>query len=254
MKKKKLLRNLICLSIVVLSYSCSNNDDDVVLPIDDRSFIIDTFTDYFINKNGSVNISLSATYTLNSDFGNTSDIGFVYGTSTNPEVSTNNTAGLSGTFSTATGYVGNLTNGQTYFIRGYFKYDNGTFFYGDEIQVSTDIDASSERDVTLDIEPDAYLIQVDFITVDMNINNVIKEMPVEIGVEYSLNSNFSNSNRNSSEYFDGVHNKGEIVTTSYQVVAEPLQSGTTYYFRPFAKYADNTITNGGTSTASFTTN
>jgi len=252
MKGMNILRMAICVSIIALLFSCTK-DDEEILPTDDRSFITDATTDYFINIDGSINLSVSGTFSKEDEFGARIEKGFVFGTASKPEVGTNNTVILEGSSSAATGYIKNLPSGKSYFIRGYFKYDDGTFFYGDEIEVSADIDASAEREVTLTIESSAYLIQLDFVTVNLNINNIIKEMPIEIGVEYSEDNDFSNSSRNKADYFDGAHNKGEIVVKSYQAVAEPLESGTTYYFRPYAKYADGKVSNGGTSSATFTT-
>ncbi|MDO6745468.1 hypothetical protein Q4553_12880 [Tenacibaculum soleae] len=244
--------SLFFLSIVSL-VSCSS-DDDTMNPIDNRVFAINSDIDYFINFDGTVNLIVSGTFQDDANFGNVTNRGFVYGTSSNPQVSTNNTSNVDGSSSAATGYIEGLTSGQTYYIRGYFEYDDGSFFYGNEIQATTDVDASTSRNVTLDIESDAFLIQTDFITVTLNINNVVKEMPIELGVEYSVNIDFTNSSTNAVENFDGIHNEGTIVITSYSAVAEPLMSGTQYYFRPYVKYADNTVTNGGTSTATFTTN
>lgn len=46
---------------------------------------------------------------------------------------------------------------------------------------------------------------------------------------------------------------GNIFITTYSEFVTGLTSNTLYYFRPYAKYADGTKTNGGTSTAFFTT-
>ncbi|WP_179317930.1 hypothetical protein [Winogradskyella undariae] len=254
MKIKNLFKTVICLLTLSLTYSCSSDDDSMNPPTDNSNFTTNSNTDFFINFDGTVNLIVSGTFQEDSGFGTVTDRGFVYGTSSNPEVGANNTSGISGSNSDATGYIENLTSGQTYFIRGYFEYSDGTYFYGNEIQASTDVDASASRDLTLAIESDAFLIQINFITVTLNINDVMKEMPVEVGIEYSINSDFTNSSTNEVEGFNGVHNESVILTTSYSAVAEPLMSGTQYYFRPYAKYADNTVTNGGTSTASFTTN
>ncbi len=244
---------LFCLSMTIV-FSCHSDSDSVNPPTDNKYFTTNASTDFFINFDGTVNLIVSGAFQDDVDFGNVTNRGFVFGTSSNPEVGFNNTSVVYGGSSEATGYIENLTSGQTYFIRGYFEYSDGTFFYGNEIQESTDVDASDSRDVTLDIESEAFLIQQNFITVTFSINDVIKQMPVEIGVEYSVNSDFTNSSTNEVESFDGVHNQGDIVITSYSVVAEPLMSGTQYHFRPYVKYADNTVTNGGNSTASFTTN
>lgn len=247
------LRALISLSIIVISYSCSS-DDDAMNPIDNRVFNINNNTGYFINLDETVNLIVSATIQDDGNFGDVINRGIAYGTSSKPEVGSNNISVASGSFDSISGYIKGLTKGLTYFIRGYFEYSDGTFFYGNEIQASTDVEASTSRDLTLTIESQAVLIQVDFITVTLNINDVMKEMPVEIGIEYSINNDFTNSSTNSVGNFDGIHNQGNIVVTSYSAVAESLLSKTQYYFRPYAKYADGTVTNGGTSTASFTTN
>ena len=253
MSMKNLIRTVFIFLSVISFLGCSN-DDETINPIDNREFAINNETDYFINTDGTINLFVSAKIQDIGNFGNTINRGFVYGTSSNPEVSSNNTSLAVADFDSITGNIEGLTSGQTYYIRGYFEYDDGTFFYGNEIQTSTNIDASTSRDVTLDIESEAFLIQTNFITVILNINNVIKEMPVEVGMEYSVNSDFTSSNTNVVEGFNGIHNKGVILITSYSVVAESLTLGTQYYFRPYVKYADNTITNGGASTISFTTN
>lgn len=252
---KNLLNTILCLAVITMTVSCSSDDDSNPTPVDTRNFTTNSNTDSFINSDGTVNLTISGEFQDGDiSFGTVVSRGFAYGTSSNPVVGSNNTSGISGSNSDTTGYIENLTSGRTYYIRGYFEYSDGTYFYGNEIQASTDVDASASRAVTLDIESDAFLIQTNFITVDLNINNVVKEMPVEIGVEYSINSDFTNSSTNAVDSFDGIHNEGVIVVTSYSAVAEPLTTGTQYYFRPYAKYADNTVTNGGTSTATFTTN
>lgn len=252
MKRKKFLQAVVCLSIITLLFSCSKDDDEIP-PVDNRSFITDEATGYFINIDGSINLAVSGTFNKEDDFGARIEKGFVYGTKSKPKVSENNTVILDGSSSAAFGYIRNLESGMTYFIRGYFKYDSGTFFYGDEIEVSTDIDASESRDISLKVESKAYLTQVDFITVYIKVISIENEMPVELGIEYSLKSDFSDTKRNRASSFDGAHDHGVLITTSYQAVAEPLQSGTTYYFRPYAKYSDGLISNGGTSPVTFTT-
>ncbi|WP_431167247.1 hypothetical protein [Tenacibaculum halocynthiae] len=252
MKKANILKSLVCLSILILSSSCSNDESTEIT--DNRNFITNTNTDFFINKNGTVNISVTGSFQDNDNFGIVKSRGFVYGTSSKPEVSSNNTANVSGSNTMTTGYLKNLISNKNYFVRGYFEYNNGTYFYGKEIQISTNVDASSSRSVELKIASTAHLIQQKFITVTLNIDKTVKEIPAEIGVEYSKNVDFSNSNSIKSSNYDGIHNNGIIVIKSYSIVAEPLTPGTKYYFRPFAKYTDGTITNGGNNSVSFTTN
>jgi hypothetical protein len=250
---KNLIRTAFIFLSVISFLGCSN-DDETITPVDHRSFTTNETTDFFINKDGTVNISVSATIQNDINFGDVINRGFVYGNSSEPEVNSNNISYAVGEFDSILGYIDGLASGHTYFIRGYFEYSDGTFFYGNEIQASTDVNAVASRGVNLAIESDAFLIQTNFITVTLNINNVIKEMPVEVGIEYSVNNDFTNSSINKVEGFNGVHNKGVILITSYSAVAEPLTSSTQYYFRPYVKYADNILTNGGTSKVSFTTN
>lgn len=249
---KKSLSTVLYLVIIGVTLSCSKDDDST--PSDNRNFSTNATTDFFINSNGTVNLRVSGAFQDDENFGTVTSRGFVYGTTSKPEVNSNNTSNVNGSSSVATGYIENLSSGQSYFIRGYFEYSDGAFFYGNEIQASTDVDASTDRSVNLDIESKAFLIQTNFITVIINVNDVMKEMPVEVGIEYSENSDFTNSSTTTVENFDGIHNEGAIVVRSYSAVAEPLMSGTQYYLRPYAKYADNTVSNGGTSIASFTTN
>ena len=47
---------------------------------------------------------------------------------------------------------------------------------------------------------------------------------------------------------------GYSILGSILMSVRPVLPNTKYYFRPYAKYADNTVTNGGISTATMTTN
>ncbi len=77
---------------------------------------------------------------------------------------------------------------------------------------------------------------------------------MEIGFEYSINNDFSNSSIRAISDYNGIHNQGIILVKEHaSEVIDGLTAGTTYYFRPYAKYNDDTITNGGDNTISFTT-
>lgn len=251
MKLKNVIKSVLLLaSITFFNCSSDNNDSEI---IDKRSFITNATNDFFINKDGSVNINVTATFVDDSSFGNVTERGFVFGTTSNPTVSTSNTANVGGVDKNATGYIENLTKGQIYFIRGYFKYDNGTFYYGKEIQVSTDVNASSTRTITLEIENAPFFKSQTEITPILNLSNVTKEMPMEIGYEYSVNQDFSNSSTKADSDYIGAHDHGVVTVTKFTQVISGLTAGTTYYFRPYAKYNDGTVTNGGAGIVSFTT-
>lgn len=223
--------------------------------LDNRAFTINSDIDYFINADGTVNLIVLGTFQDDVNFGNVTNRGFVFSTSSNPEVSTNNTSNVGGNNSAATGYIKNLASGQVYYLRGYFEMSDGSYFYGNEIQTSTTVDASTTRTITMEIESTPFFISQTEITPKLNLSNVTKEVPTEIGYEYSVNSDFSNSILKKIANYSGVHNQGVLVITSYssELITE-LNTSTTYYFRPYAKYTDNTVTNGGASQVSFTTN
>jgi len=250
MKTKNLFKTVICLLTLSLTFSCSS-DEDSIAPIDTRSFITDSNVDYFINRDGTVNIIVSGEYT-DSDSpnfgGDVANRGFVYGKTTNSVVNSNNTETALGS-NPVNATFRNLDAGQTIYIRGFFEMSDGTYFYGNEIQTSTTIDASSTRSISMTIKPDLFFQNSEGITPELEVTAIEKESPIEIGFEYSLNSDFSNSSITLDSDMTG-----NIFLTTYSEFVTGLTSNTEYYFRPYAKYADGTITNGGTSTATFTTN
>lgn len=242
-----LLKSIGCLIILLLTVSCTR-DDDPVNPVDNRSFTTDAKTDFFINRDGTVNILVTGEFTDDDNAGNVIQRGFVYGTSNNPTVGTANTVAATGT-NPVTATFFSLTSNQTVFIRGFFEMEDGSFFYGNEIQASTNVDASSSRSITMSIKQDLFFQDAEGITPELDVTAVEKESPIDIGFEYSVTQDFSNS----SITLDADVTKNIIVAT-YAEYITGLQLITLYYFRPYAKYADGTVTNGGTSTATFTTN
>lgn len=244
---KNLLNSALCLIIITLNLSCSS-DDDVPTPIDDRSFTTNTETSFFINHDGTVNLMVSGKFTDLSSSSTVQSRGFVYGTTTNTEVTATNTVVATGPQNSVTGNIENLPSGKTYFIRGYFEMSDGSYFYGNEIQASTDVDASSTRSLKMEMEPTAFFTSSTELTPQVNVTEVEKESPKEIGFEYSLKKDFSNST-----IALVTSSIGNIRVANYQEVLSGLTPATLYYFRPFAKYVDGTVTNGGTSTTSFST-
>lgn len=238
-------------------YNCSNSEDKVTEIADNRSFIIDSNTDFFVNKDGTINLILSAVFNdQENTFGTPKNRGFVYSTTSKAAVGNNNAAVLSpGVTKSFTGYINNLPKGKNYFIRGYFEMSNGSYFYGNEIQASTNVDAVASRTITLEVNPLPFFKSKTEITPEIKIYNAKKELPIEIGFEYSVNNDFSNSTKRAVEHYKGAHVNGVLLQTKYaSEVISGLTAATTYFFRPYAKYNDNTVTNGGTNSVSFTTN
>ena len=248
MKIINFFKTVICLLTLTLTFSCSS-DDNSMEPIDTRSFITDSNVDYFINRDGTADIIVTGEYVDpdSSNFGgDVVNRGFVYGTTSNPVINSNNTESALGS-NPVNATFGNLDAGQSIFIRGFFEMSDGTYFYGNEIQVSTTIDASSTRSIAMTIRPDLFFQNSDGITPELDVTAIEKESPVDIGFEYSVNEDFSDS----AVTLD-VDMPGNIFLTTYSEFIEGITSDTVYYFRPYAKYTDGTITNGGTSSATFT--
>ncbi|OIQ15314.1 MAG: hypothetical protein BM557_11825 [Flavobacterium sp. MedPE-SWcel] len=246
----------LCLLITILS-SCSSDDETTPL-LDNRSIVTSTNTDFLINYDGTVDLIVTGDFTITGDdiltFGAEESRGFVYSTSSNEAANSTNTIITQGN-NPLTGYIEDLPSGNDYFIRGFFKMSDGTYFYGNEILASTDVDASVSRTITLEIESTPFFISQTEVTPTVNISNISKEIPTEIGYEYSVNNDFSNSITNTIEAYNGNNIQGVLLQANYSTeIITGLTPSTSYFFRPYAKYADNTITNGGTSIALFTTN
>lgn len=239
-----ILKTLVCLSIIVFASSCS--DEDPVKPIDDRSFTTKEVTDFFINSDGSVDLTITGSFTDSGIAGKAKRRGFVYGKTQNPEVSSLNTGPLLGSETMYT-VLQKLDADETYYVRGFFEMNDGSFFYGNEIQVSTKVDAKNSRSITMVINSELFFKNSEGITPELDVTAIEKESPVAIGFEYSVNQDFSNSSITLDEDM-----AGNIFVTTYSEFIENLTPNTVYHFRPYAKYADGTVTNGGASTAKFT--
>jgi len=243
LKMRKMISAVLLILSMGLMVSCSS-DDDTPEPVDASSFVTSSETDFFINYDRSVNLIINGEY-VESQLKQVIKRGWVYGTTSNQEVNATNTIEVVAP-SPASITIENLTAGKTYYIRGFLKFDDGTYFYGNEIQASTDVDASSSRSVSLVmIETPQWLSSTE-ITPKLFISDIMKEVPKEVGFEYSLDSEFSNSTRKASHWYNG--GLGETME-----LIKGLTPATTYFIRPYAKYEDGTITNGGSSVLSITT-
>jgi len=237
---------LFCFSAVAL-FSCSS--DDAVVS-DDRSFVTHADTDYFINRDGTVDIMLSGAFDDGSEnLGNVVRRAFVYGTTLNPKVNASNTAIAAGP-GNVSATIKNLKRNTSYFIRGFLEMSDGTFFYGDEIQVSTQVDASQSRTISMEmITPKSIAIESTLINAALKVTELDKESPIEVGVQYSLNSDFTDATTLLADNLEG-----NVFATSYFADASNLTPATDYYFRPYAKYADGILTHGGAQSIIVRTN
>ena len=237
---------LFCFSAVAL-FSCSS--DDAVVK-DDRSFVTHADTDYFINRDGTVDIMLTGAFDDGSK--NLGDIvrrGFVYGTASHPIVNANNTAIAVGP-GNVSATIKNLKRNTSYFIRGFLEMNDGSFFYGNEIKVSTQLDASQSRFISMEmITPKSIAIESNLINAALRVIELDKESPIEVGIQFSLNSDFTDATTVLADNLEG-----NVFVSSYFADAINLKAATDYYFRPYAKYADGSLTHGGTNSIIIRTN
>jgi len=233
-----LMAVLFCFSTVAL-FSCSS--DDAVVS-DDRSFVTNMDTDYFINSDGTVDIMLTGAFDDGSkNFGNIVRRAFVYGTASKSSVNTSNTAIAVGS-GNVSATIKNLKRNTNYFIRGFLEMSDGRFFYGNEIQASTQVDASQSRSISMEmITPKSIAIESTSIDAAMRVLELEKESPIEVGIQYSLNSDFTDVITLQADNLEG-----NVFATSYFADAMNLTAATDYYFRPYARYADGSQTHGGT--------
>jgi hypothetical protein len=253
----KILCRTVILTITLITLNSCSSDSNEPEIIDNRN--ISTSTDFFINFDETVSLKVTGDFRITTEdilnFGNEQRRGFIYSKSPNETPNTTNTLVVAGP---STEFIHNLPKGENYFIRGFFQMQDNSYFFGDEIQATTNVDASDSRTITLEIESTPILISQTEVTPRINISNLTKEVPTEIGYEYSVNNDFSNSATKAIGDYNGAtipNNSGILLQPSYTTeVISGLTASTTYFFRPYAKYADGTVTNGGNNTASFTTN
>jgi len=170
---------------MVATISCSK-DDNLTNPMDDSSFTTHTSSDFFINYDGTVNITITGEFTDSGAFGEVKRRGFVYGNTPNIAVNNDNTEPLLGNNPIYTTFE-NLEAGKTFFIRGFFEMNDGTYFYGNEIEVSTTVNAASTRSMTMVMKSELFFSNSEGITPELEVTSIEKESPVAIGFEYSTN-------------------------------------------------------------------
>ncbi len=232
--KKFLLVIFKVLVLSVLIVSCSEDDDSgsVNQNVADPSFVTNENPEAFIETDGTGKVTVKVTGSWSN--GGTISIsrGYVYGTSQDLKV-------VSGSLTVEPDSDGNadikgLDQNTTYYIRGFIKKDDNSYFYGNEIKVTTP-KWEGERSVKMKLENPREGNRNIFIS--LKIEEIEGNSPVEIGVEYSTKSDFSESKIAKSS-------TNEIITGVYDINAIFLTPVTKYYFRPYAKYEDQKIDNG----------
>ncbi len=230
---KFLLGFLKVFAFSLLIVSCST-DDDAPVPeaeFNNTSFKTDSATTTFIDSDGKVTVSVSGTY----NDGNTNSVnrGFVFGKTEKTLVSENNIVTAIGPNDATKGTIKGLDLNTVYYIRGFIKNDEGDYFYGNEIKVTTS-KPQGNKTVKLKINPPS---EIGTSSRSTNVSVIIDEMtieaPIEVGVQYSTKSNFTD--------VKAIRSDSQIVLGGHDVRALLLSPSTKYYFRPYVKYRDNSI-------------
>jgi len=236
---KKVLSSFIKVFIFsVLITSCSSDDDSGSIPEKEASFVTDENPVAIIENDGSGKVTVKVTGRW--DDGTVSPIerGYVYGTTPNLTVDSNSlTVKVTGNAETD---IKGLEQNTIYYIRGFIRKSDKEYFYGNEIEITTPKETRDDK-VTITIEqPSNLAIDIRNVLVRINVEEIIGKAPVEIGVEYSKESDFSNTEFKKSD-------ETEVVKNSYDILVISLDPTTEYFIRPYVKYSDGSIENGGTS-------
>ncbi|MEW7279621.1 hypothetical protein ABW636_13590 [Aquimarina sp. 2201CG1-2-11] len=241
--KKFLLVIFKVLVLSVLIVSCSEEDDSgsVNQNVADPSFVTNENPEAFIETDGTGKVTVKVTGSWSDGGVASTGRGYVYGTSPDLKV-------VSGSLTVEPDGDGNadikeLDQNTTYYIRGYIKKDDNSYFYGNEIKVTTP-KWEGERSIKMNLENPRKGNRN--IVVSLNIKEIEGNTPLEIGIEYSTSSDFS-----ASKVAKSTANK--IVAGIYNVDVIFLTPVTKYYFRPYARYNDQKVDNGGNDKIEATT-
>lgn len=245
---RNLIKGLLFCMMTLMVVSCSKEDNLNVSQFTKKSFVTKKATDFFVNRDGTVNVTVNGGF--RDPEGEGEERGFVYGESSNPLVNLNNTITAAGPIQeNVFGVFRNIEKGKVYYVRGYFRLKDGSYFYGKEIVFNTNIDVRKTRKLSMEMLVKPNLISSTEARPQLDVIELEKESPKEIGFEYSVNKDFSNSKKALANDING-----NIRVTKYAtIVIKGLTAKTTYYVRPYAEYNDGTVTNGGKNIVELTT-
>ncbi|CAL2085344.1 hypothetical protein [Tenacibaculum sp. 190524A02b] len=247
---KKSINQLALFITIVFLVGCRNDQDLELKLVHTKEFNTDRINGVFINRNGTAYLRVVGSYEDTDPNSNVIERGFVYGFNTDPEVGDSNTVPALGEPESVVGHLDWLERNRNFRIRGYFKMNDGSFFYGNEIGANTFFDLSGTRSLELEMNSLPFWRSTTEITAELKVVKLNSESPVDIGFEYSVNANFSDSKL---ALIDLNINRNFQTGSSYRKELSGLIPNTKYYFRPYAKYADGAITTGGITTAELST-
>ena len=199
---------------------------------------------YYIGVDEKVSVKLDGSFTVSNDNFFIKEKGFIYvkGTGT-PDLANADKASLNIEYTDKKiqGELKELQKGETYSIRAFFQLKNDEYFYSETSVITTPTDVSKTRMVEFEIlkDPKYLTIQPTSILSALEVNKVVAESPVELGVEYSTTDNFT-----SNVMLYSITLSKNITLDRYGIVLLNLSSKTKYYMRPYAKYRDGKVFKG----------
>lgn len=235
MKQLKIVYVLISCFLMGVSFGCKENEIDVRFV--NESFITSEDVDFFINANQTVNIIVEGEYGYTGFKNTIKNRGFVYAKTINPELDKGGVKVLANGFQKVKGVLKELPKGVKYYVRGFLERVDGSIYYGNQVEVNTNVNASSDRKIIIKInEPDSECITPNSIIIKAEIVSMLKESPVDFGFEYCGNREFYGSKAVLS------HNEnGTARIVKYTGIVEKLNPSSKYYLRPYVKYADGEV-------------
>ncbi|MBB6461241.1 hypothetical protein [Flammeovirga kamogawensis] len=240
----KNLLNLAYLLILALFFSCSTDEVKIVdeLPEQDYESLIQVDDiDYALTSINTVNLTVTGTFSQNKP----NDIvryAILLNEKSNIDVNADDNQSLTinenGLDYTAT--VNHLDKSKTYYLRTYVLTLSGTDYYGEEEVISfPSTIEEDQRSVTFSnvaIGEDGNGIKwTDYVRIAISASTeFIGERPAEVGVEYSINKDFSSSMK--------TINTDALGASLFMFIIQ-LSPGTKYYARIYAEYADGEVIN-----------
>ncbi|WP_435263797.1 hypothetical protein [Tenacibaculum sp. nBUS_03] len=94
---RNLIKGLLFCMMTLMVVSCSKEDNLNVSQFTKKSFVTKKATDFFVNRDGTVNVTVNGGF--RDPEGEGEERGFVYGESSNPLVNLNNTITAAGPYS-----------------------------------------------------------------------------------------------------------------------------------------------------------
>ncbi|AZQ62213.1 hypothetical protein EI427_08175 [Flammeovirga pectinis] len=234
--------NLAFLLILALLYSCSSDEIKIVdqLPEQDYEALIQVNDlDYALTSRNTVNLTVTGTFSQNKpDDIIRYDILLNEKSNIDAEADDNQVLTMVENGLDYTATVKHLDKSKKYYLRSYVLTLSGTNYYGEEVEVNfpstidTDQRAATFSNVAVGEDKNGNR-WTDYVKFAISASTeFIGERPAEVGVEYSINKDFSSSMK--------IINTDDLGSSLYLYMIQ-LSPDTKYYARIYAEYADGEI-------------